>query len=89
MSEQQDHKAHRASQSGKKAEKKDVAQGKDKTGGHKGFNEKASPPKVRSHYLLMLITISRTRLLPRLLFVPPISKHVERQNLVNSVYMYL
>jgi ribosome biogenesis protein BMS1 len=42
MSEQQSHKAHRASQSGKKAEKKDVAQGKDKSGGHKGFNEKVS-----------------------------------------------
>lgn len=42
MSDQQSHKAHRASQSGKKAEKKDVAQGKDKTGGHKGFNEKVS-----------------------------------------------
>jgi hypothetical protein len=44
MSEQQSHKAHRASQSGKKAEKKDVAQGKDKSGGHKGFNEKVSKP---------------------------------------------
>jgi ribosome biogenesis protein BMS1 len=42
MSEQQSHKAHRASQSGKKAEKKDVAQGKDKSGGHRGFNEKVS-----------------------------------------------
>jgi hypothetical protein len=35
-------KPHRAAQSGKKAEKKDIAQGKDKTGGHKGFNEKVS-----------------------------------------------
>ena len=33
------HKAHRPSQSGKKAEKKDAAQGKDRSGG-KGFNEK-------------------------------------------------
>lgn len=41
MSEQA-HKAHRPSQAGKKAEKKDVAQGKDKTGGQKGFNEKVS-----------------------------------------------
>ncbi|KAJ9121868.1 hypothetical protein QFC22_002491 [Naganishia vaughanmartiniae] len=35
------HKAHRPSQSGKKAEKKDVAKGKDRSGGSKGFNEKA------------------------------------------------
>jgi hypothetical protein len=36
------HKAHRPSQSGKKAEKKDVAKGKDRSGGSKGFNEKVS-----------------------------------------------
>lgn len=35
------HKAHRPSQAGKKAEKKDAAQGKDRSGG-KGFNEKVS-----------------------------------------------
>jgi hypothetical protein len=40
MSEDQTHKAHRASSAGKKAEKKDIAKGKDKSGGHKGFNEK-------------------------------------------------
>lgn len=36
------HKAHHASRSGKKAEKKDKAKGIDRSGG-KGFNEKASP----------------------------------------------
>lgn len=36
------HKAHHASRSGQKAEKKDKAKGIDRSGG-KGFNEKASP----------------------------------------------
>lgn len=45
------HKAHRPSQAGKKAEKKDVAKGKDRSGG-KGFNEKVSSFVVRynGHY---------------------------------------
>lgn len=42
----QEHRAHRPAQAGKKAEKKDVAKGKDMSGGRKGFNEKVRRSRV-------------------------------------------